>query len=383
MNKKTIFFTKIFLSLSLILLFFFFLTRKNFYDHSYNNYLGKILYNFGQNVQQNYLVKQVTNWFNPTINESTQDSFINYKLVIVLKYLDNFFQDLLKDTQKNILDENIHNLKKTVISTKYYENFKKNLKDYLTSNKDLLEVSLYEESGEKLIGIKYKNIGNYTITPSLIKELEKKNNLLLKHQNNANLILLSLVKDKKKPFLIISQTINHNFFPRILDELEVSDNLFYFKDSRNFVVLDNYNSHAYKEEKNNSSAYKFYQAFTEAKDVNLAVNINKVDFSLGVVVDKNNFLGNALALLILVAFFALSFIFFDWLIQEVLFRNKQKKTALNNSPVPSSNYSTVFSENNASENLPSQVADNPNASNRLEKRTKERNRSIFLDLEDG
>ena len=385
-------FFKVAMSLFLTLLFFLFITRASSEDEGYRNYFSKIITNFGKEFQKTPLVKDVMEWFNPTINENTEDSFIRYKLVVVLKYLDNYFKSILEDTQEKILDDNIQNLKKATISFSYYENFKKNLKDYLIDNKDLLEITFYGETGEKLIGVKYKNISGYKMTKALIDKLKKHNNLLLKHQNSSHLILLSLVKDKDKPFLIISQTIEQNFFSRILDELEVADNLFYFKDSNNFVILDNYGAYAYKENKKESGSYDFYKTFVKAEDVNLSINLNSVEYSLGVVVDRNNFWGNVMAVLFLIIFFGLSFLFLDWLISELRLPSKiLQKVGFLKPEVAT----TLKDEKRDSKISPLVKPDlsNPESNDRrgltglspssLDEKLKARNRSIFLDIEDN
>ncbi len=318
MKKRIGLLVKVFLSLVFTLLFFVFITRSYSGEGTYKNSFSKIISNFGGELKGFPVVKEVGNWFYPKFNESQTSSFIRYKLVVVLKYLDNYFKDILTDTQEKILDNNIQNLKKTTVNVSYYNKFKENLKKYLVDNKDILEISLYEEDGEKLIGVKYKKINGYKITKELIEQLKVKNNLLLKHQNSSNLILLSMVKFEGKPFIIVSQTIHQNFFSRILDELEVSDNLFYFKDSKDFVILDNYRAYSYKEEKKEKNAsYGFYKTFVQAKDVNLKINLSSVDYSLGVVVNKNSFWGNVLASMVLLLFFSLAFLFLDWVLSRV------------------------------------------------------------------
>ncbi len=395
MRKNLNLFLKITTSLFLTVLFFLFITRAATQDEGYKNYFSKILTNFGNEFKRTPLIKDVVEWFNPTVSENSEDSFVKYKLLVVLKYLDNYFETILKNTQDQILDNNIENLKKTAIDISYYENFKKNLKNYLTNNKDLLEITFYKEDGEKLIGVKYKKVGGYKVNKELIAKLNKNNNLLLKHQNSSNLILLSLVKDKDKPFLIISQTIDKNFFSRILDELEVADNLFYFKDSDNFVILDNYGAYAYQENKKDSNSYDFYKTFVKAEDVNLSINLSNVDYSLGVVVERNNFWGNVMAVLFLVVFFGLSFLFIDWVVSElrlpdrilrkigfvksdvvVTADDEKKESTKSGASVVEPNYSS--SVENRNQQVLSKL--NPNA---LDDKSRARNRSIFLDIEDN
>lgn len=304
------FLINLFFSLAFSLLVFFLFIRLKTTENTTGNYFSKVLSNFQQNFEDSLYSKSIKKWFNPELKSDSQEQLNTFKLTILAKTINTYFNTLLVDTQNNIVTDNLHSFisEKTTPSLKQ---LKKEISQHILNNPELREVSTYDLEGNKIFGIKFKNTPNYVFSKDVMNDLIKSKNLLLKQGQDNNLILLSLIEDKeKKPFMIVSQSIHHSFFDRVLKHLGIADNVFYLKDSENFVLFDNQGS-TQSAPIESGFSYRVFKTLTQAEESNLKVNLNDVSYSIGTIVQKNNVWGNVAALVFFLFIFVVLFFFID------------------------------------------------------------------------
>jgi len=165
----------------------------------------------------------------------------------------------------------------------------------MKNNSDIMEVSLWNIQGDRISSVKYRNISTYLVNRNIFSMLRDKSNILLKSSESKYLILISAVKKEGLITGYISQTLNPVFFTKILDFLNINDNLFYIKNTDNELVLDNYPAYQFINNEQ-SYSYLFYRKLTRAREENLAIAIDKVSYSLGVIIEENNAAGQLISL---------------------------------------------------------------------------------------
>jgi hypothetical protein len=109
--------------------------------------------------------------------------------------------------------------------------------------------------------------------------------------------MISAIKNNDNKIGYISQTLNPVFFTKILDFLNIKENLFYIRNADSDIVLDNYASYQFINNRKSSFSYMLYDKLTSSKEENLTISIDNVDYSLGVIVENNNAAGAAFSFL--------------------------------------------------------------------------------------
>lgn len=311
------FFANLFVSLTFSLLIFFLFIRLKSTENSFTDYFSKILTNFQVNFEQTVYTEHILNWFNPNLKAGEQEEYRKYKLSILAKTINIFFKNILVDVQNNVVNGGLKNFIENK-SPKDLEGLKVGITKHLRNNPDIREVSTYDLNGNKIFGIKFKDSPSYNFNQEIIKELIQNKNLLLKRGEDKNLILLSTIEDSsKKPFLILSQSIHKDFFNRILKHLEINNDIFYIKDSNNFVLFDNNNIQNSDKTVPSQISYKVYNSLTQPEEKNLKINLNNISYSLGTIVKKNNIWGNLFALGFVLTTFLFSFFCIDFAFNQV------------------------------------------------------------------
>lgn len=307
---------------SSLLLFF---NQKKF-ENLYGEYLPEVMSNFIDKVFHISAFSVIRSWFEvdpSNIKVNTQEKMTTYKLELLGKSLNNYFKSLLEETDELISHYNVYQLLRGNSYEPDKPNIKNYFKKYIRNNLDILEVSLYKSDGEKLSSVKYKNIPGYTISKKIIEKLQLQDNIFIKNSVNQNLVLISAIKDRSVPkssdesseiIGIISQTINPVFFIKILDFLNINDELFYIKSPDDEYIVDNYSAYQFIQNKGLSFPYLFYQKLSQTKESKLTLNVNEVNFAIGVIVRENNMAGNFVAFICFLLLFYLGFVLvqFAW-----------------------------------------------------------------------
>ncbi len=317
---KRYFFIKLFYVfsvLSVAFVMYFFFSHTEFKDYVWLEKISQANDNF-RVMWADKVPDSLKTWFSPKVKETTEEKLSQYKLTILSKNIDLYFKNLLIETQEQIANENLLNFIKNSNNYYNYYKIKRDLQKYLEHNADVLEFSLYNKLGSKLISLKYKNISDYLIGENIVKHVEKKNNVLLKHKNSKNLVLVSAVKNNGSVVMFATQTINPVFFTRILDRLEISDQLFYLKDSDDFVVLDNFEYIEYQKtiedvNEKNKLAEGFYKSLVQLKEKSITIDFDNIQYSLGTVVERNNIWGNVISLLSFLIILYIAQLIMRWL----------------------------------------------------------------------
>lgn len=270
----------------------------------FGSHAWKIVGNFMGEATTGGPLALVKAWFAPdnsAIPLSRDEEMTRYQLRLVARSLDNFFRSLLEQTQ-NLVDRS------PVMQTLTgghaidpLQEVKEGMRQYLQDNLDVMEISLWGLDGQKMAGIRYKQAPEYTLAPQILNRLDNKDNVLLRHSASANLVLVSAVRNKGRVVGAVSQTLNPIFFTKILDFLGVNQKIFYLRNREGDLVVDNYGAYQHLGRKLDSASFTFYRKFTTAKESNLSLKIDNVDYDLGVILEKNNLAGHLLAFLALLA----------------------------------------------------------------------------------
>ena len=308
-----------------------FISYKKISTHIQANYYSKIMIRFIDQFNNNNHITFIKDWFhvNPSnIKVNQEEKMIQYKLRILCKGLNNYFANFTKNTENilnnsnitDFLNQNSHSKKKNEINSL--------LKTYLINHKDLLEVSLFKTDGKKLATVKYQNIQEYLLHPNILKTLENKNSLLIKSKSKKHLIVISKVKENNQTTIFISQTLDNSFFTKILDYLEINQDLFYLKNINNEVIVDNYEAYEFIRNKQYSIPFLLYQKLTSVSNQSIKLKIKNTEYTLGAIIEKNNSLGNLLAILSLFFFFYLALLLFNFIscqISTIIHKSKKQK----------------------------------------------------------
>ena len=282
---------------------FLFFGQKKFQNNVYGEYIPNVMGDFIHNVFDLPPFSVVRSWFrvDPShIEINTEEKIISYKLELLGKSLNNYFKNLLKETDKLVSHYHVYELLQDGSYLLDRVQIKSRFKNYIKGNLDILEVTLYNLDGEKLSSVKYRSVPEYLISQKIINKLKTEDNIFIKNPANQNLILISLVRDQNKNGKVIgfvSQTINPIFFTKILDFLSINDELFYIKSPDDEYIVDNYSAYQFIQNKKSSFSHRIYQKLSQSKESSLKLNVDKVHFSIGVIVRENNTVGNTAAFL--------------------------------------------------------------------------------------
>ncbi len=279
------------------------------------NYYSKIMTRFIDQFNDNNHITFVKNWFhvNPShIKVNQEEKIIQYKLRILCKGLNNYFANFTKNTENILNNSEITDFLIQNSYSKKKDKINSLLKTYLINNKDLLEISLFKTDGKKLSTVKYHNIQEYILHPNILKTLENKDNLLIKSKSKKHLIVISKVKKNNQTTILISQTLDNSFFTKILDYLEINQDLFYLKNTNNEMIIDNYEAYEFIRNKQYSIPFLLYQKLTSVSNQSIKLKIKNTEYTLGAIIEKNNSLGNLLAILSLFFFFYLAMLLFNF-----------------------------------------------------------------------
>ena len=284
-------------------LMLFYLSKNTFKKGSVPEALSLLIKNLLNDFASLPVVEDVLATFDASV--STEDEkMATYQLMIVSKNVHYYFANLLEDTQRALHHQDFGaavSAENSVARGSLIGRAKLVMARHLEEHSDLLGFVIYNEDGKKLFGLKYKNIPNYNYTEKLKKEVEKRSNLLLRHTDSENLVLISKVEMNQKKTFYVTQTLHPLFFTRILEQLEVADKLFYIKNESD-ILLDNFggaNYATYEKTKEMNVAGKFYQALIEKKDKSISIKQDNVSLLVGMEVTQNNFLGDTFAILFL------------------------------------------------------------------------------------
>ncbi len=310
--KKLIKMTLVVLVTCGLLLFF---GQKRFENNVYGKYVPGVLGNFIHNVFDLPPFSTLRSWFriDPShIEINTEEKMTSYKLELLGKSLNNYFKNLLQETDKLVSHHRISELLKDGVFHVDKVQIKNQFKGYIKNNLDILEVSLYNVNGEKLTSVKYRSVPEYLISEKIIIKLKNEDNIFIKNPANQNLILISAIRDqsqanKSKVIGLVSQTINPIFFSKILDFLSINDELFYIKSPDDEYIVDNYSSYQFIQNKSSSIPYLIYQKLSRSKESKLKLNVDKVNFSIGVIIRENNTAGNIAAFIAFILLLYLGF----------------------------------------------------------------------------
>ncbi len=287
-------------------LIFYWLTHNTFKQNELLKQTSRVTNNFIKSWESK-LPPALNELFYTELKPTQQEELLNYKLTMVSKSLDQYFKNLLLKTQEQIANDYLLTFFQS--NRNYYNQYKvkRDLQKHLEQNRDLLEFSIYKLDGSRVVSLKHKNIPDYYISSKILGQVKSKKNLLLKHKNSANLVLLSSVTYHDEQVLVISQTINPVFFTRILSYLEASKELFYLKDSDDFIIVDNYDAKSFyaiqKSKPTATSDHRFislYETFVGLHEKTIKIDLDKVEYSLGMVVERNNIWGNIFSVITLV-----------------------------------------------------------------------------------
>ena len=305
MQKKALIAVKAALTFVIVIGLFLVIHQKFVKDKTQGIRFSNVIDRFLESATDAGPIGWIRGWFevNPSnIAVSKQEELTSYKLQILSKSLNNYFQSLLADTQDLISTSSISDiLHESDGHNADTVKIKSLLKKYLKNNLDIAEVSLYSSKGEKLTSVKYRSVKNYLISKKLIDRLHRQDNVLVKNGANKQLVLISAIRNNKTLMGVVTQTLNPVFFTKILDFLNINDNLFYIKNPDNELVIDNYSAYAYLNESKMSFPYLFYRKLTKSRESMLSLNIDNVNYAIGVIIDENNLLGNMLAFLFFIA----------------------------------------------------------------------------------
>ena len=288
-----------------------FFNQKSIQDHLPNRYFPEIVGNFFETVTSRGPLAWVRKWFHVdpgSVQVNTREKMITYKLDILSKSLNNYFRSILEETDEFIIRQKIHHL---LVNSTYLmdtSSIKDKFTTYLRENLDVLEISLYHPHGERLSTFKYKRVQPYLLSPKVFKRLETHDNILLRNNQSKNLVLVSTIRRNGKSIGIISQTIDVVFFTKILDFLNINNQLFYIKNPDEELIVDNYAAYQYLHDKELSFPYLFYKKLTSPREMNLMINVDDVHYSLGVIIHENNMAGHIAAFLTLIFFIYLGMI---------------------------------------------------------------------------
>ena len=244
-----------------------------------------------------------------------RESLTEYKLTILSKSLDQYFLALLQETEELMQQANFYQVVLSKGKWGSWKSVQNILSGYLKKNVDVLEFGVYSDLGEKVVGVKYQDVPDYELSEVIRKGIIKNKNVLIRHKQNKNLILLSSVTVKGKAAFFITQTLHPVFFSRILEYLEISEELFYVKNG-DTVMIDNGDVIAWakenvsEEQKKKSVFAGFYEALTKSNEKLVKLNTSTVDYRLGTVMERNNAWGNLFILGVISLFFAVNFLFY-------------------------------------------------------------------------
>ncbi|BBM88371.1 hypothetical protein COTS27_00050 [Spirochaetota bacterium] len=332
-NKWILFGIKLVCIFAASFLIFFWLTHSTFKENHWLSQISRITLN-SIKTWESKLPPAIMEILYPNIKPSNQEELLDYKLTMVSKSLDQYFKNLLIKTQDQVANSTLLALIQHNNNYYNYYKTKRDMQKHLEQNRDVLEFSIYNTDSSRIVSLKHKNIPDYYLSKELLGKVTEKNNLLLKHKNSANLVLLSSVTHQNKPVFVISQTINPVFFTRILNYLEASKELFYLKDSEDFIIIDNYDAATYHKNKKLAHSSKdtatkttagdhnfigLYETFVNLHEKNIKLDFDNVEYSLGMVVERNNIWGNIFSVFTLVFIIFISKVAIDGVFKFVSF----------------------------------------------------------------
>lgn len=291
------------------LLFYF--NHSKFKENSPVELLGDLTRGFVRYFKEMPLIVETLDLFDYKVT-GHEEEFTEYKLTVVSKSIAQYFSLLLEETQELLHRKNISQVVLSGGKWGSWEGTKDVLQGYLSRHIDVLEFSVYSDSGEKVIGAKYQSIPNYELGVDVRRKAIQGKNILFRHKQSRNLILLSSIVVEGQPAFFVTQTLHPVFFSRILDYLEIDEELFYIK-SGSSVMIDNSNAVKWTENleavqtKGKSSLAGFYSKLVYSEERVIELNTDVIDYRLGTVVKRNNTWGNLFVLGLISLFFVINF----------------------------------------------------------------------------
>lgn len=284
--------------------FYFFFNQPEVKKLPVVNFASQLIGDFFDDVSSNRAVRLLASVFNPNLSavKINGEDMVDYKLQLVSKGLKTYFQNFLEGTNQFLLKDTLKYSFSSNFKTSS-EAIKGHFKDYMQNNKDILEVSFFNPRGVKILGVKYSQVKEYSLSPFLVDILKHKDNALIRGASNGEIVLVSSVKDKNGNLQgFISQTLNPSFFVKILDFLNVGhENLFYMKTTSDSVVVDNFKAYSFAREKEDANyLFQAYKELRFSKEKTVQVNTDGVEYSVGMIVDKNSLFGNILSFVFLI-----------------------------------------------------------------------------------
>lgn len=269
------------------------------------SYFWKVTSNFIYSLTESAPIRKVMEWtvVDPTnLRMNTREELVRYKLQMLSKSLNNYFESLLLETDKLVSTASISSMliARSVPTAEKRSTVRRSFKQYLSDNSDVVEVSLFDAKGNRLSSVKYKGLQDYALAPEVLKYFSNCDNLVVKGPNSKDLVIVSSVRNKNVLIGFVCQTVSSYFFTKILDFLNINQNLFYIRGPGDTTLVDNQEVYSYLNDgKKFSYSYLFYERLTKPTETSLDVNIDKVDYSVGMVLPKNNLLGHFMGLVIL------------------------------------------------------------------------------------
>lgn len=293
--------------------FLFYFNHNKFDQDSPLELFSNLTQGFVRHFKEVPVVTQTLDLFDYQVT-GQEEEFTEYKLTVVSKSLGQYFSLLLEETQELLHRKNISQIVLSGGKWGSWEGTKGVLQGYLARHVDVMEFSVYSDSGEKVIGAKYQSIPNYELSVDVRRKAIQGKNILFRHKQSRNLILLSSIVVEGSPAFFVTQTLHPVFFSRILDYLEIDKELFYIK-SGSSVMIDNSNAVKWSENltnaqgKTKSSLAGFYSKLVSSEERVIELNTDTIDYRLGTVVKRNNAWGNMFVLILISLFFVINFYF--------------------------------------------------------------------------
>ena len=289
-----------------------------------NNNLYLVFRNFSSEVFSKGPTGFLYDWF--TIKKgdaifSKKEGMVFYQLNLLTKMLNGYFENLLLKTDRLVgkfkNNDFISFIKKGKFSKQYYYNaVRKDIKNYLLKNKDVIASYLYTLDGRVVTGAKYQNIKAINLSQEMIAKTISNKNVLLKY--GKYVLLLSSVTYQNQPTTVFCQMLNPIFFSQILAGLEINKNIFYLKDKNNEVLIHNYEAQQYvSANQNKIISDLFYRSLTKNKEQELEIEINEMDFKVASIIRENNFWGYTVSLIFFIAMLYCSIYFVNFIFNKV------------------------------------------------------------------
>lgn len=298
--------------------FLFYFTHNSFRQETFAHVLGSLVKNFVHQIQDNSVLRGTLALFDYRVT-GKREELTEYKLTILSKSLDQYFVALLHQTEDLVRQKRFSQILLSKGKWGSWNDAQNILANYLKKNVDVLEFGVYSKAGEKVVGVKYQDIPEYELSEAMRENVSSKKNVLIRHKQSKNLILLSSVSVQGKVAFFITQTLHPVFFSRILKHLEINKELFYVKNG-DMIMVDNGDVVAWaqkkasREQKERSVFAGFYDVLTKSNETLIQLNTKFVDYRLGTVLERNNVWGNLFVLSLIALFFVVNFYFIIWVI---------------------------------------------------------------------